>query len=213
MMGLFGNKAGSSGSRTEAGRTARFSSGWAQLSRIFQAQENLRVLDIGPTSAGNINLITQLGHSVYMANLAEEGNKPEWRQAAGEPGEEPGYDAEGFLRQNLDFAGRGFDVVLLFDALDYLPAPLVQPVVDRLSEVLTPGGYLLAFFHSKATGPDTTLSRYHLTLGDQLDLQRIGAPPVAQIYSNRQIEQIFGNFASSKFFLAKDALREVLLTR
>jgi hypothetical protein len=32
-------------------------------------------------------------------------------------------------------------------------------------------------------------------------------------YSNRQVEQLFQRYAAHRFFLAKDALREVIVTR
>ncbi len=211
-MGLFGSKGSGAGIRPESIRTPRSSTGWAQLRKTMQGQEGLRILDIGPTSAGNINLITQMGHSVYMANLAEEASKPEWRVADPVDGA-PSYDVEGFLSQNLGFAGREFDVVLLFDALDYVPAPFVQPIVDRVHAVLQPGGSLLAFFHGKLTGDETGFSRYHLTAGDHLELQRMGGLPVLGNLSTRQVEQIFSAYASHRFFLAKDALREVVVIR
>ena len=210
-MGLFGSKGTGSGARPDHSRVPRPSNGWAQMRKLLQAQEGLRVLDIGPTSAGNINLITQMGHSVYMANLAEEAGKPEWRIPEADGSTQ--YDVAGFLQQNLDFAGRIFDVVLLFDALDYVPIPFVQPIVDRLHQVIQPGGSLLAFFHGKLTGEETIFSRYHLTAGDHLELQRVSGPAVMQVLSNRQVEQVFAAYASYRFFLAKDALRDVVVTR
>ena len=208
-MGLFGGKTGAGGAASQGGRAARHSSGWGQLGKHLHAQEALRILDIGPTSAGNINFITNLGHSVYMANLVEEAAKPDYLLS----GDEAGFDVQKFLSHNLDFAGRTFDVVAFWDTADYLPQAVLQPVIDRIFEVMQPGGYLLAFFHTKAEGEDTIFSRYHLTEGDQVQIQRVGGHPVLQLYTNRQVEAIFSQFAGYKFFLAKDALREVIVTR
>ena len=192
-------------------RVQRPSNGWNQLRKVLQEREGLRILDIGPTSAGTINLFTQMGHSVYMANLAEEARKPEWK-IIDPPEDAPPFDIEGFLQQNLNFAGREFDVVLLFDSLDYLPMPFVRPIVDRIRTVLQADGHLLAFFHGKMTGEETILSRYHLTASDYLEVQRLGGLPVLHTLSTRQIEQLFSAFSSCRFFLAKDALREVIVT-
>ena len=208
-MGLFGSKSGGGGPRAETARVPRHSSGWLQLGKHLKEGESLRLLDIGPTSAGNINFITGLGHSIYMANLAEDAARPEWVKADSEPP----FDIDGYLKQNLDFAGRHFDVVTLWDTLDYLPASFAQPVVDRIFDVMEPGGQLLAFFHSKPTGDDTVFSRYHLTDSDLVELQHVGGRPLLQTYSNRQVEQLFHRYAGYKFFLAKDALREVIVTR
>jgi len=218
-MGLFGGKAGSDASASAA-RTVRHSSGWVQMAKFLRENESLRVLDFGPTSAGNINFITGLGHSIYMANLVEDAARSEYI-LQGVNGEPPAFDTERFLSENLDFRGRGFDVVLLWDTLDYLPKPLIIPVADRLYDVMSPGGQLLALFHSsspsglgtKPTGDDTAFSRYHLTDRDELELQRVGGRPILHTQTNRQVEAIFHLYSGYKFFLAKDTLREVIVTR
>ena len=205
-MGIFGNKEGVAPAAGQGGRAQRHSSGWGALSKHLTTNESLRVLDIGPTSASNINFITSLGHSIYMANLAEDAARPEYQNP-------DGFDPEKFVSGNLDFAGRAFDVVTFWDTADYLPAPALQPVIDRIFEVMQPGGVMLAFFHSKATGDETTFTRYHLTERDELSLQRVGQLPLLHTYTNRQVEGMFQHFAGHKFFLAKDTLREVLINR
>jgi SAM-dependent methyltransferase len=214
-MALFGGRAGSAGGNSGAARTSRHSSVWAQLQKHLRAREALRILDIGPTSAGNINFVTNLGHSIYMANLVDDAARPEYQitEALGPDAGKTAFDTPRYVDENLNFAGRAFDVVLLWDTIDYLPEPLVAPVLDRIHEVLEPGGQLLALFHSKPTGDDTVFSRYHLTSGDQLEMQKIGTHPILQTRTTRQIETLFKRYASHKFFLAKDTLREVIVVR
>lgn len=212
-MGLFGGKTGSGGAGSLDARVPRHSSGWAQLAAHLRKRESLRMLDIGPTSAGNINFITNLGHSVYMANLVEDSARPEYRLPTPDAPEKPTFDVQRYLDENLDFSGRVFDVVTLWDTIDYLPEPLVQPVIDRIHSVMEPGGQLLAFFHSKLVGDDTTFSRYHLTDTDQIQMQKIAVHPILRTYTNRQVEGLFKSFGSYKFFLAKDTLREVIVGR
>lgn len=209
-MGFFSNKGGAGSSAAEQ-RVARHSSGWLKLNEHLKTNPDLRVLDLGPTSAGNINYITNLGHSIYMANFAEDAARPEYK-LQGEGGAVQ-YDTERFLREHLDFAGRTFNVVAFWDTADYLPSELLKPVVDRLYEVIEPGGQLLAFFHSKPAGDDTVFSRYHLTDGEQVQMQRVGGLPLLHTYTNRQVETAFERYSAYKFFLAKDTLREVLVTR
>jgi hypothetical protein len=219
-MGLFGGKAGNADANPHAARTSRHSSGWVQMAKHLRSEESLRILDFGPTSAGNINFVTGLGHSIYMANLVEDAARPEFTLPAVD-GEPARFDTERFMAENLDFQGRTFNVVLLWDTLDYLPKDLVQPVADRLYEVITPGGQLLALFHSsgssasssKTAAEDNVFSRYHLTDSDLLELQRFGGRPILHTQTNRQVEAIFHLYAGYKFFLAKDTLREVIVTR
>jgi SAM-dependent methyltransferase len=212
MRNLFGGGNSTSTSRgSNAGRVPRHSSGWKELMKYLRTEESLRILDIGPTSSTNINYITSLGHSIYMANIVEEASKPEWL-IPGEPGEPPGFDVDRFLETNLNFSGRIFDVVILWDTADYLPEPLVVPVLNRIHQVLQPGGLMLAFFH-QASNPDTVFCRYHLTDTDVVEMQRAGNYPLLNVYNNRKIENMLSEFSNYRFFLAKDSLREVIITR
>ena len=212
MRSLFGSSDSTSTTRgPDASRINRHSSGWNELLKHLRTQDSLRILDIGPTSSSNINYITNLGHSIYMANVVEEASKPEW-QVPGEAGEPTGFDVEGFLESNLNFSGRMFDVVILWDTADYLPESLLGPVLSRIHQVLQPGGLMLAFFHAAST-PETTFCRYHLTDTDVVEMQQAGNYPLLNIYSNRKIENMLSEFSSYRFFLAKDSLREVIITR
>jgi hypothetical protein len=212
MRSLFGSSDNSSGTRgSDGNRIARHSSGWNELLKHLRSQDSLRILDIGPTSSSNINYITSLGHSIYMANVVEEASKPEWL-VPGEAGEPSSFDVERFLEGNLNFSGRMFDVVILWDTADYLPESLLPSVLSRIHEVLQPGGLMLAFFHATAT-PETTFCRYHLTDTDVVEMQKAGNYPLLHIYSNRKIENMLREFSNYRFFLAKDSLREVIIPR
>lgn len=213
MRSLFKN---SSAQKDGAPRVPRHSSGWGDLLKHLRATESLRILDVGSTSPHNINFLTGLGHSVYMANFVEDAARPEYRVQV--EGAEPGsvvsrFDTETFLKSNLDFSGRNFDVIALWDAADYLPQELVAPLIGRLYEVLAPGGKLLAFFHTKMNVPDTTFTRYHLTAEPQVEIQRIGIYPIVQSFQTRQVERLFKDYSNYRFFLAKDSLQEVIVTR
>lgn len=217
MASFFGGKDKAGGSTASNARISRHSSGWGQLLERMRSEESLRVLDIGATSSTNINFITALGHSIYLANLVEDAAKREWiiPQADGAPGR---FDVERFLTTHLGFSGRGFDVVLFWDTADFLPEEVLAPVLDRLHEVMAPGGQLLAMFHSPATGsalgtPKAEFCRYHLTDSNKVDVQRAGDYPLLNNYTNRQIETLLSAFKGYHFFLGKDNVREVVVTR
>ena len=211
MRSLFGGSDSSSTRGADAARVPRHSSGWKELLKHLRTQESLRILDIGPTSSTNINYITSLGHSIYMANLVEEAAKPEWI-IPGEAGEPPTYDVDRFLANNLNFSGRNFDVVILWDTADYLPEPLLAPVFSRIHQVMESGGVMLAFFHA-TIDPGMPFCRYHLTDNEFVEMQKAGNYPLLHIYSNRKIENMLSEFSNYRFFLAKDNLREVIVTR
>jgi hypothetical protein len=119
---------------------------------------------------------------------------------------------DGFLASNLNFSGRHFDVVILWDTADYLPEPLLAPVFSRIHEVMEPGGLMLAFFHA-TIDPSSHFCRYHLTDTEFVDMQKAGNYPILHVYSNRKIENMLSEFSNYRFFLAKDNLREVIVTR
>jgi hypothetical protein len=193
-------------------RTPRRSSGWAKILERLKADPGLRVLDIGPTSPANINFLTELGHSVYMADLVAEAVKPDWVIPATEDSPQS-YDAPAFLAKHMDFGGRKFDVILLWDTLDYVPAPLGAAIVSQLASVLSEKGMVLAFFHSKNTGPETAFSRYHVMDGETLSVQPGPERPILAIYQNRQVETLLQDIGACRFLLAKDNTREVIASR
>jgi hypothetical protein len=91
---------------------------------------------------------------------------------------------------------------------------------------LKPGGLLLAFFHTRDAGPDSPCHRFHIVGGDTLEMQKIelrrqsshssgktDGVQLQRVFNNRHIETLFRDFASIKFFLARDNIREVLVVR
>jgi len=178
--------------------------------KYLQSRESLKVLDIGSTSSANINYLTGLGHSIYMANLVEEAAKPEW-MTQNEEGDAV-FDVDRFLASNMNFSGRSFDAVLLWDAVDYLPEALAGPVFSHIYNIMEPVGQMLCFFHV-TLDPNARFCRYHLTGNDVVDMQQAGDYPLLHAYSNRKIENFLSGYSSYRFFLAKDGLREVIIVR
>ena len=211
MHGLFGSKEMSRTPRGgHAARIPRHSHGWGDMLKYLQSRESLKVLDIGSTSSANINYLTGLGHSIYMANLVEEAAKPEW-MTQNEEGDAV-FDVDRFLASNMNFSGRSFDAVLLWDAVDYLPEALAGPVFSHIYNIMEPVGQMLCFFHV-TLDPNARFCRYHLTGNDVVDMQQAGDYPLLHAYSNRKIENFLSGYSSYRFFLAKDGLREVIIVR
>ena len=210
MFSRFGKDRGQGGGAHGADRT-RPSRGWAEVLAYLKANDSLRVLDFGTTSPANINFLTSLGHSVYMANVVQDAARPEWERPS-EDGEKQ-YDVEGFVKSSLDFSGRDFDVILLWDTANFVPPPMVPALFERLRNVLRPQGRLLALFHGRSDGPEASFARYQLTDSDQLNIHAAGDYPVLQVYQMRQIEKFLEGFSSTRFFLGKDNMREVTAVR
>ncbi len=193
-------------------RVPRHSGAWAVLRKRLQAEPGLRIIDTGYTSPANINYLTSLGHSVFLADLVYDACTGDWRTGVDEEGN-PVWNVTGFLDQSLNLAGRTYDVVLLWTALDYLPEPFLAPLVARFYEALNPGGQTLAFFHTRTQGEDLTRFRYHVTAGDDVEMQRTQQFPIQRAFTNRSIERLFTGWSAHRQFLAKDSVSEVLITR
>ena len=202
----------------------RRSNGLSELTRSLRNEEGMRVLDLGPTSPTNIAYFTGLGHRIYQEDVLRAACDPGLR-IKGEDSR-PVVDVTRFIAENLTYEKELFDAVLCWDIADYLDAELVKPVVERIHRVLKPKGLLLGFFHTRDAGPDAPYHRYHIGSTDTLEMQRIPAPPpgkeptgryqyfrLQRIFNNRHIENLFHDFASIKFFLGRDNIREVLVVR
>jgi SAM-dependent methyltransferase len=206
-----------------AEKLTRRSSGLGELSRSWESAEGMCVLDLGATSPTNIRHFTERGHKIYSEDLIIASTDPEL--ITKDENGAPILDSRKFLAENLVYPAAQFDVILCWNLPDYLEEDLVKPVVGRLWSVLKPGGMLLAFFHTRDAGPDSPYHRFHIVGADTLQMQKIEARrdtrrgsipegfPLQRVFNNRHIETLFRDFASIKFFLARDNIREVLVVR
>ncbi|HKD92458.1 MAG TPA: class I SAM-dependent methyltransferase [Terriglobales bacterium] len=202
-------------------RITRRSSGFTEFARRIVGQEPLNILDLGPTSPANIEYLTNLGHKVYNEDVLHAGTDP----ALVTPGEgdKPTIDVARFLSSSLQYEPEKFDAVLCWDVADYMPEVLVKPMVDRIHRATKPGGSVLAFFHTKDAGPDAPYYRYHIGGPETLSLQamwkqgpvktRVPLFRLQRIFQNRHVENLFRDYGSLKFFLARDNVREIIVLR
>ncbi|HEX8711146.1 MAG TPA: class I SAM-dependent methyltransferase [Terracidiphilus sp.] len=193
-------------------RVPRHSGAWAMMRKRLQSEPGLRIVDVGFTSPSNINYLTELGHSIFLSDLVRDACTGDWKRGEDADGN-PILDADAFLKHSLDFGERKYDIVLLWTALDYLPQPFVEPVVAYLYSMMNPGGQVLAFFHTRTQGPETTNCRFHVTASDSVEVQASEPFPIQRSFTNRSIEKLFNGWSGHKQFLAKDSLSEVIMTR
>ncbi len=222
-MKFFRSSSNQDAPQATAHKLTRRSSGIGEIARILNSQEGLCVLDVGATSANNIQFLTSQGHKNYSEYLLRASLDPALR--TNDDAGNAVIDSKKFLDENLVYPNGRFDIVLCWNLPDYMEESLVKPTIDRLWSQMKAGGLLLAFFHTRDAGPDSTCYRYHITGTDMLEMQEIKfAPPgrpasekqsprLQRVFNNRHIENLFRDFASIKFFLARDNIREVLVVR
>ena len=196
----------------------------AEIARVLKSEDTLCVLDIGATSASNIRFFTERGHRIYSQDLLEASTDSAL-VISNEQGL-PTLDSKKFLEENLAYPNTHFDLVFCWNLADYMDESLVKPVIGRLWSVMKPGAMLVAFFHTREAGPDAPYYRYHITGNDTLEMHALNVKPgtrkerssarnftLQRVFNNRHIENLFRDFASIKFFLSRDNVREVLVVR
>ena len=118
----------------------------------------------------------------------------------------PAVRAERFVNCNLRHAPDTFDAVLLWDLLDYLDRDAASLVAAKLSTLVRENGAILAIFHTR---PPAQFQRYRML--DAHNLELVPTPAVVKpqhVYQNREIQDLFEGFRSSKTFVGRDQLRE-----
>lgn len=211
--GADASQAKSAGPGKPAPRTSRRCIGLGELLRNLQStgERKLCVLDLGPTSPANIAFITGMGARVFNEDVLTESQDPSYAVKLEDGSVQ--IDPAKFFAENLNYDADQFDAILCWDVPDYLPESLVRPLVERLQVMLRVKGNLLAFFHTKDAGPESLYTRHHIVPPDVLELEPIQGFRLQRIFNNRHIENLFRDFASRKFFLGRDNIREVLMVR
>lgn len=190
--------------------SARRSNGLAEFCKELKGQEGLRILDLGAASQANINFFIGLAHKVYTEDIYPVLSDPAYRVV--EDGQ-PHFDADKFLAENVTYQMLLFDAVLCWDLFDQIDESLQHPLIERLHRVVKPGGILLNFFHTGEPGLVVPIYKYAIRGPDSLELHPRGNINLRRPLNNRNIENLFKDFHSLKFFLARDNLREVLVVR
>ncbi|HOQ46538.1 MAG TPA: class I SAM-dependent methyltransferase [Bryobacteraceae bacterium] len=191
---------------------SRHSNGLEQFFSQIQGLTGLRILDLSGASQANVGFITGLGHAIYSEDVLKSLDLAfgdgDFFQNQSDP-----ERTERFLSQNFDFPENHFDGVLAWDSLEYFTPALLNQVVERLSRALRPGGYLLAMFHTEERADSIPAYYYRISDARTLLLTFREMRKPAQFFNNRAVERLFSSFESVKFFLTRDALREVIVKR
>lgn len=215
--GVFNRIFGGSGQQGLAGevvsgeKVQRRSIGFSEFLKWMAREEGLSVLDLGSTSPANITFFIGLGHRFHQEDLLRLSSDTSLIVSNGQG--EKTFDVDRFLSENLRFERQEFDAVMFWDLADYLPEPLVKPVIERIHVGMKPGAILFSFFHTKDAGAQAPFYRYNIASKDTLEMQPSTPYKLQRVFNNRHVENLFRDFNSIKFFLGRDNIREVLVIR
>ena len=201
------------GGGIDAAPLQKHSQGMDQFFTSLRGQEGLNILDFAGASQANISFITELGHRISSEDFVRSlelafGTGPEFYENQSDP-----ERAEQFLSESLNFPPEHFDGVMIWDALQFLNPALLQPMVDKLYEILRPNSLMLAFFHADEKATQFPLYTYRIADQKTLILNPRGMRTRGQFFNNRGLEKLFSRFQSVKFFLTRDSLREIIVRR
>ena len=204
----------------ESSESSRVSNGLKEFLWNLDGLGRGTLLDLGPAWQTTLSFFIERGFRVssedilrgWKAFLTEDEarlrNDPDARDTLDMT---PSGRATRFLAENLQYPKTSFDAVLLWDLLDYLEPMLAKQMVASLTELLRPGGVILAMFHSKK--PEG-FQRYRVT--DSNTLQVISTAiicPAQKTYQNREIQDLFVRYRTMKSFVGRDQLRETLFIK
>jgi hypothetical protein len=177
-----------------------------------QDESGLSILDLGEITQANVSFITDLGHRLHAVDfLRTLDSVTASDDPLGGPAQRDRMEA--FLDQTLGYESDSLDGVLVWDALQYLSRPLLLQTMERLSMVLRPGAYMLAFFHTTEKSEWVPVYSYRVEDRNTLHLTLKTQRQPVHFFNNRGIERLFEGFESVKFFLSRDSLREVIVRR
>ena len=172
-------------------------------------------MDLGAVSQATVTYFIERNFKVYTEDLLaawgaflEQDSQRAATPVAGsdQPDTSPAARAERFLGSNLRYPADSFDAVLLWDVLDYMDREAAQRFLLRITSMIREGGAVLAIFHTR---PPEQFQRYRVL--DACNLQLVPVPTLVQprhVYNNREIQELFEKFRTSKTFVGRDQLRE-----
>jgi hypothetical protein len=195
----------------------RNSNGLDQFCVLLTEQPGLAILDLAGANQNTISFVTNLGHRIYSDDLLRQldrcfGDAATPAQEFYDRQTEAHRVAE-FLDSTMHFPDNSFDGALVWDTLQYLAPPLLTTVVDRLHRMLRPGASLLALFYNEERPGMSPACSYRISDHRTILMSPREERRPAQHFNNRHLEKLFQQFASVKFFLTRDHLREVIVRR
>jgi hypothetical protein len=203
-----------------APRTLRPSNGLKQFLWQLDGVGRGQLLDVGPVWQHTVGFFIERGFRVYSEDLmgelqvfraAEEAKVRALGPGEGDEDMTPAGRAARFLKTSLQHEPGTLDGILLWDLLDYCDGAFGERVVQRVASLVRDGGVVLALFHSRK--PDG-FHRYRVHDAENLELVGANCSLTPQrVYQNREIQDLFSRFRSSKTFVGRDQVREGLFIK
>ena len=190
----------------------RPSYGLEQLFAVLEPTGQRQVLDLGEFTQANVTQIIGLGHRLTFEDILGMVDNV---FGPGDPNVvQADVELTGrFLDSILQFEPETFDAIFVWNTLEYLARHLVDPVVARLHRVLRPGGVMLVCLRADIREQLMVQQSFRIADTRTMSVHPKGHRPAAHMLTNRSVERIFERFGTVKFFLSRDAVREVIVRK
>lgn len=198
----------------------RVSNGLKEFLWLISEDRRGRILDLGQVSQSTLNFFIEKGYRVSTEDILRSWKifvtDEEERLRSAPAGDHPEKISQAalagkFLETTVQYPEESFHGILAWDLFDYFDGEVLPRVMERLFNLLHPGGALLALFHSR---PAERFHRYRVVDGQTIEL--LPAPTLAvhaRVFQNREILDLFGQFRTSKTFVGRDQVREALFLK
>ncbi len=203
-------KSGSILQSSASAPASRRSNGLQHFFETIPKSRGIELLDLGGANEANVNFLAEIGGKIHFVDLI--GSYDRFQPQPGEDKTALEIASE-FVDEHLNFARNQFDAILGWDALEFLDADVLHLTAPRLNEILRPGGALLTLFHTQGRGATVPVYRYCIEGLDTLSLESKSTRVLPNTFNNRSLERLFADYSSVKFFLTRDSLREVIVSR
>lgn len=181
----------------------RPSPGLELLCASLAGQKLQAVLDLGASSTENASFLGRFSDDVFIDDL--------FRGASGEVGARS--SAFRFDSKAADLLPEGqeiYDLVLLWDLLQYFDRTTFAPFVQRLAELCRPGAHIFLLAANHAPQPFTPI---HFRIVDEQTLEYTVPPgdfDESPRLTTREVERRMGLFKPLRLFQLRNGLQEFL---
>jgi hypothetical protein len=207
-------------SSSSSSNNTRVSNSLKEFLWLLSDIPHARILDLGSIAQSTLNFFLEKGFRLSTEDLLRT-----WKEfltseeeclrtapVGNENTQLPqGLLVEKFLEVAMCYPEGNFHGVLAWDLLDYFDVGIVPRLMERIYNLMAPGGAMLALFHSK---PAERFHRFRIV--DTQKFEAVPAPTLAvhaHVFQNREILDLFVQFRSSKTFVGRDQIREGLFLK
>lgn len=194
-----------SGSTGSAAASGQPSGGLGRvLARAFRAPKP-QILVLGPLCGESV---------VYLAGRGARVHVEEFVPPEPIPPRKPGEEVPRPAAVRLDQPERFFDVVLAWEALDFVPPERLVETGAEISRVMRVGGQLFLLAHQKPPADTAVMPRYRL-LADDLIVRE--EPPGTSrrryMHPNRDLERALSGLSVQGIQLQRNQMREIVAAK